>query len=41
MVCVDAVILARVQFAVTIIYHFLFVPLSIGLGLVMALAERR
>ena len=33
--------LSRIQFAVTIIYHFLFVPISIGIGLVMALAERR
>jgi cytochrome d ubiquinol oxidase subunit I len=38
---VDVVTLSRIQFAVTIIYHFLFVPLSIGLGLVLALAERR
>ncbi|HEY5506201.1 MAG TPA: cytochrome ubiquinol oxidase subunit I [Coriobacteriia bacterium] len=33
--------LSRIQFAVTIIYHFLFVPISIGVGLVMALAERK
>jgi cytochrome d ubiquinol oxidase subunit I len=38
---VDVVALSRIQFAVTIIYHFLFVPLSIGTGLVLALAERR
>lgn len=38
---VDVVTLSRVQFAVTVGYHFLFVPISIGLGLVMALAERR
>lgn len=37
----DVVALSRLQFALTIIYHFLFVPLSIGLGLIMALAERR
>ena len=37
----DVVALSRIQFAVTIIYHFLFVPLSIGTGLVLALAERR
>ncbi len=37
----DVVTLSRIQFAVTVGYHFLFVPLSIGLGLVMALAERR
>ena len=37
----DAVALARFQFAFTIAYHFFFVPLSIGLGLVMVLFERR
>jgi cytochrome d ubiquinol oxidase subunit I len=35
-----AVQLARVQFALTIGYHFLFVPISIGLGLIMVLAAR-
>jgi cytochrome d ubiquinol oxidase subunit I len=38
---VDVVTLSRIQFAVTIAYHFLFVPLSIGLGLILVLAERR
>jgi cytochrome d ubiquinol oxidase subunit I len=38
---VDAVTLSRIQFAVTVAYHFLFVPLSIGIGLVLVLAERR
>lgn len=37
----DVVALSRFQFAFTVIYHFLFVPLSIGLGLIMALAETR
>jgi cytochrome bd ubiquinol oxidase subunit I len=37
----DAVFLARFQFAFTIAYHFFFVPLSIGLGLIMVLFERR
>lgn len=37
----DVVLLSRIQFAVTVAYHFLFVPLSIGLGLVLVLAERR
>jgi cytochrome bd ubiquinol oxidase subunit I len=37
----DAVSLARFQFAFTIAYHFFFVPLSIGLGLIMVLFERR
>ena len=36
-----AVHLARVQFALTIGYHFVFVPISIGLGLIMILAARR
>jgi cytochrome d ubiquinol oxidase subunit I len=37
----DVVALSRFQFALTIIFHFLFVPLSIGLGLIVALAETR
>ncbi|MCL2632442.1 MAG: cytochrome ubiquinol oxidase subunit I [Coriobacteriia bacterium] len=37
----DAVALSRFQFALTVIFHFLFVPLSIGLGLFMALSETR
>ena len=37
----DVVTLSRIQFAVTVGYHFLFVPLSIGLGLIVVLAERR
>lgn len=37
----DVVALSRFQFAFTVIYHFLFVPLSIGLGLIMALTETR
>ncbi|NTW28497.1 MAG: cytochrome ubiquinol oxidase subunit I [Coriobacteriia bacterium] len=37
----DVVLLSRIQFAVTVAYHFLFVPVSIGLGLVVALFERR
>jgi cytochrome d ubiquinol oxidase subunit I len=36
-----AVQLARIQFALTIGYHFVFVPISIGLGLIMVLAARR
>ena len=35
----DVFILARLQFALTIIYHFLFVPLTIGLSLVVAILE--
>jgi len=37
----DAVALARFQFAFTVAYHFFFVPLSIGLGLIMVLFERQ
>jgi cytochrome bd ubiquinol oxidase subunit I len=37
----DAIALARFQFAFTVAYHFFFVPLSIGLGLIMVLFERR
>ncbi|PKQ16374.1 MAG: cytochrome ubiquinol oxidase subunit I [Actinobacteria bacterium HGW-Actinobacteria-7] len=37
----DVVALSKLQFAVTVGYHFLFVPLSIGIGLVLVLAERR
>ena len=29
----DVALLSRLQFALTMAYHFLFVPLSIGLGL--------
>ena len=35
----DVVLLSRVQFAATIAYHFIFVPLSIGLGLILAITE--
>ncbi len=37
----DVGFLSRFQFAFTVIYHFLFVPLSIGLGLILALTETR
>ena len=33
--------LARVQFACTAAYHFIFVPLTIGLGLILAINETR
>ncbi|MCL5735978.1 MAG: cytochrome ubiquinol oxidase subunit I [Actinobacteria bacterium] len=36
-----AVLLSRVQFAFTIGYHFLYVPISLGLGLILVLAARR
>jgi hypothetical protein len=31
--------LSRLQFAITALYHFLFVPLTIGLALLMAIME--
>jgi cytochrome d ubiquinol oxidase subunit I len=37
----DAVLLARIQFAFTIAYHFIFVPMSIGLSIMMVASERR
>jgi cytochrome bd ubiquinol oxidase subunit I len=37
----SAEMLARVQFAFTVGYHFLFVPISIGLGVMMIVTERR
>ncbi|WP_294161900.1 cytochrome ubiquinol oxidase subunit I, partial [uncultured Senegalimassilia sp.] len=30
-------LLSRIQFALTVAYHFIFVPLSIGLGLILAI----
>ena len=33
----DVALLSRIQFAVTVAYHFIFVPLSIGLGLILSL----
>ncbi|MDR1829479.1 MAG: cytochrome ubiquinol oxidase subunit I [Candidatus Fibromonas sp.] len=35
----DLVFLSRLQFAITTVYHFLFVPLTIGLGLFVAIWE--
>jgi cytochrome bd ubiquinol oxidase subunit I len=37
----DAETLARIQFAFTVGYHFLFVPISIGVGMMVVLSERR
>ena len=37
----DALTLSRIQFAFTVGYHFLFVPLSLGLSLMVVFAERR
>ncbi len=35
----DVVLLSRLQFAVTTIYHFFFVPLTLGLSIIVALME--
>lgn len=40
-VLTDVAFLSRFQFALTVIYHFLFVPLSVGLGLILVIAEMR
>lgn len=37
----DPVLLGRIQFALTAAYHFLFVPITIGLGLIVAIFETR
>lgn len=37
----DPVLLARIQFALTAMYHYVFVPLSIGLGLIVAIFETK
>lgn len=35
----DALTLARMQFGITTIYHFFFVPLTLGLSLLVAIME--
>ena len=37
----DIAFLSRLQFTLTVAFHFVFVPLSIGLGLIAAIAETR
>ncbi|HVU13259.1 MAG TPA: cytochrome ubiquinol oxidase subunit I [Phototrophicaceae bacterium] len=37
----DSLTLARLQFGITTVYHFFFVPLSLGLSLIVALLETR
>lgn len=37
----EALDLARLQFAVTTIYHFFFVPLTLGLGIMVAVMQTR
>jgi cytochrome bd ubiquinol oxidase subunit I len=35
----DALLLARMQFAITTVYHFFFVPLTLGLSIIVAIME--
>ena len=37
----DVVLLSRIQFALTIMFHYLFPPLTIGLGVIIAYLEGR
>jgi len=39
MIDVDVVNLSRLQFALTALYHFLFVPLTLGLSILLAIME--
>ena len=39
MIDMDVVTLARLQFAATAMYHFLFVPLTLGLSFLLAIME--
>lgn len=38
---VESLLLSRFQFAITVFYHFLFVPLTIGLVILLAVMETR
>ena len=37
----DPLLLARLQFAITTVYHFFFVPLTLGLSILIAIMETR
>ncbi len=39
MTTLSAVDLSRIQFALTALYHFLFVPLTLGLSVILAIME--
>ena len=41
MIDMDLVTLSRLQFALTALYHFLFVPLTIGLSMLLVIMEIR
>jgi cytochrome d ubiquinol oxidase subunit I len=40
MISHEAVELSRLQFALTALYHFLFVPLTLGLSFILAIWNR-
>ena len=35
----DPILLSRLQFAITTVYHFFFVPLTLGLSILVAVME--
>lgn len=37
----DVVLLSRLQFAVTVFFHFIFVPLTLGLSIILAVMETK
>ncbi|MDD4702305.1 MAG: cytochrome ubiquinol oxidase subunit I, partial [Desulfovibrio sp.] len=37
----DVVMLSRLQFAVAVFFHFIFVPLTLGLSVIIAWMETR
>ena len=37
----DVVMLSRLQFAVAVFFHFIFVPLTLGLSIILAWMETR
>ncbi len=39
MIAIEVVTLSRLQFAITALYHFLFVPLTLGLAWILAIME--
>ena len=39
MITTEVVDLSRMQFAITAMYHFLFVPLTLGLSFILAIME--
>ena len=35
----DLILLSRLQFAMTVFFHFIFVPLTLGLSILLAIME--